>query len=183
MNEKLYKIDKTSLAFSIIMPVYNVEKYVSQAIESVLSQSYRNFELIIVNDCSPDNSLSICESYAEKDKRIHIISLSQNGGLSNARNVGMQSIRGDYVLFLDSDDWWEPNLLETVSRVVEKTHPEMVFFGYADEWYSLEDKHLSTQLVFLMVQKYMEAIRRRYRYPLCSRGRVTTCTPGLPIKP
>lgn len=146
LNEKLSKIDKTSLAFSIIMPVYNVEKYVSQAIESVLSQSYRNFELIIVNDCSPDNSLSICESYAEKDKRIHIISLSQNGGLSNARNVGMQSMRGDYVLFLDSDDWWEPNLLETVSRVVEKTHPEMVFFGYADEWYSLEDKHLSTQL-------------------------------------
>lgn len=81
------------------MPVYNVEKYVSQAIESVLSQSYGDFELIIVNDCSPDNSLSICESYAEKDKRIRIISLSQNGGLSNARNVGMRSMRGDYVLF------------------------------------------------------------------------------------
>ena len=128
------------------MPVYNVEKYVSQAIESVLSQSYRDFELIIVNDCSPDKSLSICESYAEKDKRIRIISLSQNGGLSNARNVGMQSMRGDYVLFLDSDDWWEPSLLETVSQVIEKTHPEMIFFGYADEWYSLEDKHLSTQI-------------------------------------
>lgn len=145
LNENSLKTNRTNPAFSIIMPVYNVEKYVSQAIESVLSQSYRDFELIIVNDCSPDNSLSICESYAEKDKRIRIISLSQNGGLSNARNVGMRSMRGDYVLFLDSDDWWEPNLLATVSQVVEKTHPEMVFFGYAHEWYSLEDKHLSTQ--------------------------------------
>ena len=147
LKENLSKINRANPAFSIIMPVYNVEKYVSQAIESVLSQSYGDFELIIVNDCSPDNSLSICESYAEKDKRIRIISLSQNGGLSNARNVGMRSMRGDYVLFLDSDDWWEPNLLETVSRAAEKTHPEMIFFGYADEWYSLDDnKHLSTQL-------------------------------------
>lgn len=146
LKENSLKTNKANPAFSIIMPVYNVEKYVAQAIESVLSQSYRDFELIIVNDCSPDNSLSICENYAEKDKRIRIISLSQNGGLSNARNVGMQSMRGDYVLFLDSDDWWEPSLLETVSQVIEKTHPEMVFFGYADEWYSLEDKHLSTQI-------------------------------------
>lgn len=146
LKENLSKTNRTNPVFSIIMPVYNVEKYVSQAIESVLSQSYRDFELIIVNDCSPDKSLSICESYAEKDKRIRIISLSQNGGLSNARNVGMQSMRGDYVLFLDSDDWWEPSLLETVSQVIEKTHPEMIFFGYADEWYSLEDKHLSTQI-------------------------------------
>lgn len=146
LKENSLETNKTNPAFSIIMPVYNVEKYVAQAIESVLSQSHRDFELIIVNDCSPDNSLSICESYAEKDKRIRIISLSQNGGLSNARNVGMQSMRGDYVLFLDSDDWWEPSLLETVSQVIENTHPEMVFFGYADEWYSLEDKHLSTQI-------------------------------------
>ena len=131
--------------FSIVMPVYNVEKYVSWAIESVLAQSYDNFELIIVNDCSPDDSLSICEKYAEKDKRIHIISLSQNGGLSNTRNVGMKAIRGEYVLFLDSDDWWEANLLETVSGVIKSNHPEMVFFGYADEWYSLDDKHLATQ--------------------------------------
>lgn len=146
LKENLSKTNKTNPAFSIVMPVYNVEKYVSQAIESVLSQSYKDFELIIVNDCSPDNSLSICESYAEKDKRLRIISLPQNGGLSNARNVGMQSMRGNYVLFLDSDDWWEPDLLKSVSKVVEENHPEMVFFGYAHEWYSLEDKHLSTQL-------------------------------------
>lgn len=132
--------------FSIVMPVYNVEKYVSWAIESVLAQSFDNFELIIVNDCSPDDSLSICEKYAEKDKRIHIISLSQNGGLSNARNVGMKAMRGEYALFLDSDDWWEANLLESVSGVIKSNHPEMVFFGYVDEWYSLDDKHLSSQL-------------------------------------
>ena len=130
--------------FSIVMPVYNVEKYVSWAIESVLAQSFDNFELIIVNDCSPDDSLSICENYAEKDKRIHIISLSQNGGLSNARNVGIKAMSGEYALFLDSDDWWEANLLETVSEVIKSNHPEMVFFGYADEWYSLDDKHLAT---------------------------------------
>lgn len=136
----------TNPVFSIIMPVYNVENYVSKAIESVLVQTYGSFELIIVNDCSPDNSLSICKRYAAKDKRIHIISLPKNGGLSNARNVGMKAMRGDYVLFLDSDDWWEANLLDVVASAIKNNYPEMIFFGYADEWYSLDDKHLSTQL-------------------------------------
>lgn len=132
--------------FSVIMPVYNVEKYVSQAIESVLHQTYGNFELIIVNDCSTDGSLTICQKYAEKDQRVHIISLRENGGLSNARNIGMKAMRGAYVLFLDSDDWWDSNLLEEILPIIQKEHPHMIFFGYADEWYSLDDKHLSTQL-------------------------------------
>ncbi len=145
LKESLSVADKRNPAFSIIMPVYNVEGYVSQAIKSILIQTYSDFELIIVNDCSKDNSLSICQKYAEGDKRIHIISLQKNGGLSNARNVGMRVMKGEYVLFLDSDDWWDANLLESVAGIVGKSHPDMVFFGYTDEWYSAKNKHLSSE--------------------------------------
>lgn len=132
--------------FSVIMPVFNVEKYVSQAIESVLNQTFSDFELIIVNDCSPDRSLAICQKYAENDKRITIISLPENGGLSNARNVGMRAMKGHYRLFLDSDDWWDKDLLHTVAAAIKKDEPDVVFFGYSDEWFSMDDKHLQTAI-------------------------------------
>ena len=144
MERKFASEETKQLLFSVIMPVYNVEKYVSQAIESVLHQEFIDFELIIVNDCSPDGSLAICKKYAEKDHRITIISLDKNGGLSNARNVGMSAMRGRYVLFLDSDDWWDEDLLQSVADVIEQDEPDIVFFGYRDEWFSMDDRQLQT---------------------------------------
>lgn len=128
MERKFASEETKQLLFSVIMPVYNVEKYVSQAIESVLHQEFIDFELIIVNDCSPDGSLAICKKYAEKDHRITIISLDKNGGLSNARNVGMSAMRGRYVLFLDSDDWWDEDLLQSVADVIESGWNQISFF-------------------------------------------------------
>jgi glycosyltransferase involved in cell wall biosynthesis len=122
---------------SIIVPVYNVEPFISECINSILIQSYKNFELILVNDGSTDNSPTICEQYASKDKRIKVIHKA-NGGLSDARNWGLKFSSGEYVVFLDSDDYWNDcdalfslySLLNKYSEVdvvlhLKKTYPSI----------------------------------------------------------
>jgi len=101
--------------FSIIIPVYNVEHWLRQCLDSVLKQTNGNWEAVCVNDGSTDGSLSILEEYAKLDSRIRIISQA-NGGLSAARNKGLDEAVGDYILFLDSDDWIENNTLETIAN-------------------------------------------------------------------
>lgn len=88
---------------SIIIPIYNTEKYLNECIDSVLKQTYKNLEILLINDGSTDNSLSICEKYSESDKRIKVYN-KKNGGLSDARNYGIEKAIGDYIFFLDSDD-------------------------------------------------------------------------------
>lgn len=92
--------------FSIIVPVYKVEKYLPQCVESILMQDFGDFELLLIDDGSPDNCGAICDRYAEKDARISVIH-KENGGLSSARNCGMEAAAGKYILFLDSDDYWD----------------------------------------------------------------------------
>ncbi len=94
---------------SVVMPIYNVESFVKQAVDSVLAQSMTQLELIIVNDCSPDNSLAICQKYT--DPRIRIINHELNRGLAAARNTGIRHARGDIIAFLDSDDLWHTDKL------------------------------------------------------------------------
>lgn len=94
---------------SVVMPIYNVEAFVQQAIESVLTQSFSDFELLLINDCSPDNSLDICKQFT--DPRIKIISHQHNQGLSAARNTGIRNAIGRYIAFIDSDDIWHPDKL------------------------------------------------------------------------
>lgn len=101
---------------SIIVPVYNVGEYVAKCIESIVNQTYTNLEIIIVNDGSTDNSGAICERYAEKDDRIIIIH-QENQGLSMARNNGIDIATGEYIGFIDSDDWIEPDMFETLYTV------------------------------------------------------------------
>ena len=91
--------------FSIIIPVYRTENFLHKCIDSVLSQTYPNFELILVDDGSPDNCPLICEEYAQHDNRVHVIHKS-NGGAASARNVGIRAAHGDYIMFTDSDDYW-----------------------------------------------------------------------------
>lgn len=95
---------------SVIMPVYGVEKFVAAAVESVLAQTFTDFELLIIDDCSPDSSIEICKGY--KDPRIKIIPHEFNRGLAGARNTGVRHAKGDYLGFLDSDDLWTPDKLE-----------------------------------------------------------------------
>ncbi len=109
------------------MPVYNVEKYIAKSIQSVLNQTYANFELLIINDGTPDNSIVIAEKYS--DHRIKILH-KPNGGLSDARNFGMQHAIGDYLYFIDSDDWIEPNLLEVCVESLTNHKTDFVIFGY-----------------------------------------------------
>lgn len=96
---------------SVIVPCYKVEKYLSTCIESVLNQTYADWELILVDDGSPDRSGEICDEYAEKDKRIHVVH-KPNGGLSSARNAGLDVMNGEFVTFLDSDDFWHQDYLK-----------------------------------------------------------------------
>ena len=96
---------------SIIVPIYNVEKYLSKCIESILSQTYKNIEIILVDDGSPDNSPQICDEYAKKDDRIIVIHKA-NGGVSSARNAGIDIATGKYIGFVDPDDYIENNMYE-----------------------------------------------------------------------
>ncbi len=103
------------MKFSVIIPVYNVEAYLRACLDSVLNQTFEDWEAICVNDGSTDNSASILEENGQKDGRFKIVN-QPNGGLSAARNTGLKSATGEYVLFLDSDDWLESNALEKVSE-------------------------------------------------------------------
>ena len=103
---------------SVIIPIYNVEKYLARCLDSVISQTYTNLEIICVNDCSPDNSHLILQEYATKDKRIKIITREKNGGLSAARNSGLKVATGKYIYFLDSDDWITPDFLEKMYTAI-----------------------------------------------------------------
>ena len=119
---------------SIIMPVYNCEKYLQESIESVLSQSYQNWELLIVDDGSRDRSLSIIESYVEKDSRVQLFQNDSNvHGPGIARNYGIEQIHGKYTYFIDADDWIEKDLLHDTVTLAEQTGADIVPFGYIIE--------------------------------------------------
>lgn len=115
--------------FSIIIPVYKVENYLQECIESVINQTYSNWELILVDDGSPDRCGEICDEYAAKDQRIRVIH-KENGGLSSARNAGLNMANGDYVIFLDSDDYWYlSTMLEEINEKIDKCDPDILIFG------------------------------------------------------
>jgi glycosyltransferase involved in cell wall biosynthesis len=112
-------------AISVIIPLYNVEQYLSRCLDSVLNQSFKDIQIICVNDGSKDNSLKILNTYAKKDDRILIIS-QENKGLSGARNTGLDAVKGDYVFFLDADDYLHPQALEVFYNIAQKTNSPIV---------------------------------------------------------
>lgn len=112
---------------SVIIPVYNVELYLSECLESVLKQSLQEIQIICINDKSTDSSLHILEEFARKDQRIRVIDNPENLGLSGARNVGMKEAKGKYIYFLDSDDWIVPDAMERLWEIAEKEKTDIVF--------------------------------------------------------
>ncbi len=112
---------------SIIIPVYNVELYLHECIDSVINQTYKNLEIILVDDGSTDSSGKICDDYVETDSRIKVIH-QRNGGLSVARNTGISSSNGDYIYFLDSDDYIASNAIELLLKIALTDNREIVFF-------------------------------------------------------
>lgn len=114
---------------SVIVPVYNVEKYLSQCLDSIIHQTYKNLEIILVDDGSTDSSGLICDNYSQKDKRIKIIHKCQ-GGLSDARNAGLKIATGEYISFIDSDDFIDKNMYSILINNTQKYNSDIVWFNY-----------------------------------------------------
>lgn len=117
---------------SVIVPIYNVEKYLERCIESIRKQSYMHIEIILVDDGSSDGSSDICDKYIEKDDRISVVH-KKNGGLGDARNVGVEKAKGKYILFIDSDDRIHEKLVEETVKEAEKNQADIVIFDYIGE--------------------------------------------------
>lgn len=116
--------------FSIIVPVYNTEKYLPQCVDSILEQTFSDFELLLIDDESPDGSGALCDAYEERDPRVRVIH-QKNGGLSNARNSGLRAASGEYILFLDSDDYWHrSDALELIHREFTSTGADVVLLKH-----------------------------------------------------
>ena len=116
---------------SIIVPVYKVEKYLKKCVDSILAQTFTDFELILVDDGSPDDSGKICEEYAEKDARVRVLH-KENGGLSSARNAGIEVAKGKYLGFIDSDDYIAEDMYELLYNTIIKEDADLSICGIYD---------------------------------------------------
>lgn len=133
---------------SVIIPIYNVERYLERCLQSVINQTFKDIEIILVDDGSPDKCPHICDKYAEKDNRIKVIH-KQNGGLSSARNAGLNHAKGEYVTFIDSDDFVHPNMIERLYRETKTVKYDIVYgavyYGWSEEngnppiWYQFDE--------------------------------------------
>lgn len=165
MNEKI----------SVIIPVYNVEPYLRQCLDSVVNQTYRNLEIIIVDDGSPDHCGEICDEYAQKDNRIMVVH-KNNEGLCAARNEGIRRATGEWITFVDSDDWCEkdyyeqmiiglsgqePDILCSGGRIVEYTQRRVVTHTFPTPFQYTEEKEIERLMVGIMVALYRKNNRNR----------------------
>jgi teichuronic acid biosynthesis glycosyltransferase TuaG len=115
---------------SIITPTYNSAKYIVETIQSVQKQSYKHWEMIIVDDCSQDKTVEIIQNFMDDDHRIHLILLNKNSGAAKARNAGIEKISGKYITFLDADDIWFPDFIENSIKTIKTTGINFVFSSY-----------------------------------------------------
>ena len=117
---------------SVIVPVYKVEPYLNQCVESILCQTYSDLEILLVDDGSPDRCGQICDEYAKQDCRVKVFH-TRNEGLSAARNLGLQNAKGEYIGFVDSDDWIEPEMYEVLLKRLEETESNVCICGFYQE--------------------------------------------------
>lgn len=127
---------------SVIVLIYRVEKYLDQCVQSILAQTYKNLEIILVDDGSDDACPSMCDEYAKKDSRIKVIH-KQNGGIDDARKAGVLAATGKYVGYVDGDDWIEPKMYEELMGIVTKYHVAVVESGVIDSWGEVEKRRVS----------------------------------------
>ena len=113
---------------SVVLPIYNVEKYLDRCVTSVVNQTYRNLEIILVDDGSPDNCPTMCEAWAARDSRIKVVH-KENAGLGMARNTGIENATGEYICFFDSDDYIAPDTIEKCFNTARKEDADLVSFG------------------------------------------------------
>lgn len=157
--------DSNSIKISIIVPIYNVEKYLSECIDSLINQTYKNIEIILVDDGSTDKSGKICDEYAKKDSRI-IIMHKKNGGVSNARNKGIKIASGDYIAFVDSDDWIKTSTFENLVIQIKKYKPDLIKFSYIKKCGALEKQYkFTTEVNKLILKKQYEDLIYKNIFP------------------
>lgn len=157
---------------SVIVPVYNVEKYLNKCVESIVNQTYNNLEVILVDDGSPDNCPKMCDAWAEKDNRIKVIH-KPNGGLSSARNAGMDVMQGQYVMFIDSDDYLELNAVEIMYSNISDDYDVCICNHYlVDKDYNIIDKD-NYQNAVLKNEKVMQEFHRKALFdPICATNKM-----------
>ncbi len=134
---------KSNPLISVIIPVYEVENYLNKCVESVLNQEFKNIEVILINDGSPDSCPAICDKYARLDERVIVIH-QVNAGLSDARNTGINASQGDYLMFVDSDDYWEgSDCLRNLVDSIGAKDPELILFGVQDNDYFTNNRRIT----------------------------------------
>ena len=145
---------------SIIVPIYNIENYIRECLDSILAQTYPYFELILVDDGSPDSCGRICDDYAKGDNRIKVVH-KVNGGISSARNAGLEVAKGEWIMHVDGDDWIEPDMIESLIEAAQITGADMVFgdfmkygpsagYNKLPTWGSDKKKSMSNYLAYTM---------------------------------
>lgn len=161
---------------SIIVPVYRVEKYINRCIDSVLRQTYNNFELILVDDGSPDNCGNICDGYANMDMRIKVIH-KKNGGLSSARNAGIDVAKGDYITFLDSDDVIENQFIEKLLSLCKQNQAQIAIMRMMKVSADFDEKEFTPpskndKIEVLSPEKAIEYSLLQKEYTCCAPGKL-----------
>ena len=127
------------MKFSVVIPVYNRQDVVKSAIQSVINQDYQDWECIVVDDASTDNTFNVCQGFSHEDPRIKITQLAKNSGVSAARNAGLEMLSGEYILFLDSDDVLASNAMSTLSTILGEQAVDIAVFGTSQEWNLAEE--------------------------------------------
>lgn len=158
---------------SIIVPVYKVEKYLSKCVNSIINQTYKNLQIILVDDGSPDNCGAICDDYAKTDSRIIVIH-KPNGGLSDARNAGIEVSEGEYISFVDSDDWLLPDFYQHCYSVLMEYKADMVACPLCsfNEGQEIVNIHMSGDIIILDDEMAMESMFHSDGIPWCGQAKL-----------
>lgn len=156
---------KTDSLVSVIVPAYNVEKYISKCMDSLIQQTYSNLEIIVINDGSTDNTLEILKEYQLKDNRIILIN-KKNSGVSDSRNIALKYSKGNFVLFVDADDWLDINTVLVCIEKIETEHADVCFFAYQSEYPNRSDIRTLYSESRIFVDKECKDLQRRIIGPI-----------------
>lgn len=161
-----------SSKISIIVPVYKVEQYLERCVKSLINQTYKNIEIILVDDGSPDQCPKMCDDYASEDSRIKVIH-KKNGGLSDARNAGLDAATGEFIAFVDSDDWVEIDFIETLCKNAKKENADISIIGCTLVWDNGRKKPVSKDKGYYVFNKEKAIkemlIQRKFECMVCQK--------------
>ena len=150
---------------SVVVPIYNASSRIVAVLDSVLNQSFRIFEIILINDCSKDDTLKVLEKYVEKNKdfNFRIFDLKENKGVSFCRNLGWDNISGDYVAFLDSDDYWNENKLEVIVNAIKLSDADFIGHNYNEKYLSLKEYFIFNPKILQQISFYKLLLRNKFQ--------------------